>query len=308
MTRDEEFNDIPELGPARDALDQTDIPTLKPAATAKLQRNAMPETVTAADKSGGGLMAWVLLLLMIVVGGGGYWGMTHFNQLQKELILANQRLTDLEGLINATDESANKSGAALQAQIQKFLQEESKRGKHVDSELAKLWTVAYQRNKPKIAEIDNSLAALDKQSGQLVKQSAQLAEQVKLALGGLDQAGIDLTALTQSLQSQQQTLVELGAQVTLLDQASQELDALQDTQLSGLEQQLAALKQNPPVPQALADTIKEQQQAIAAINSFRQQANTELLRLAGRIDQLQRTAKVVATPVAPASPSTTPAQ
>lgn len=290
MIRDEEFKDIPELGPARDSLDQVGIPTLNPAAPSapQHQTGSSAETVVRVEKSGGGLMPWLLLLLMIVVGAGGYWGMLHVNLLQQELTQANQRLTDLEGLINATDESANKSGAALQAQIKKFMKDETARTKHVDSELAKLWTVSYQRNKPKIAEIDSSLAALDKQSEQLLKQSDQLVKQMKQALSGLDQTGAELKTLGQS---QQSALTGLGDQMRLLDQASQELDALQDSQLMSMEQQLAKIRKNPPVPPALANAVEEHQQAIAAINSFRKQANTQLLRLAARIDALQRAAK-----------------
>jgi hypothetical protein len=302
VTRDEEFNDIPELGPARDVLDQTDIPTLKPVSTVASKRAAASQQQPTASKSGG-LMPWLLLLLMIVVGAGGYWGMVHFNQMQQQLILANQRLTDLEGLINATDQNANKSGAALQVQIKKFLQGQSQRSKHVDSELAKLWTVSYQRNKPKISEIDKSLAALDKQSDQLVKksdllakQSDQLAKQVTQTRSGLDQAAAELKTLSQSQQSQRSALTALGTQMQLWDLANQELDALQDSQLLGVEQKLLQMQQNPSVPKALADSVQQQQQTIASINSFRKQVNAELLRLAQRIDQLQRAAKASAAP------------
>ncbi|MEH6651861.1 MAG: hypothetical protein V7707_17710 [Motiliproteus sp.] len=298
MTRDEEFNDIPELGPARDALDTADIPTLK--ATAEKQ-SASPSASrltasSAADKSASGLMPWLMLLLMVVIGAGGYWGLIHFNQLQKQLIQANLRIADLEGLINATDESANKSGAALQAQIKKFLQDEDKRAKHVNSELAKLWTVAYQRNKPKIAEIDKSVAELGKQTDELQKQQAQNIAGIDNAVSGFASVSTDMASFDQTLQLTTGNLKDLESQMRLSDQANQELDSLQDIQFSEFEKKLAEIQRNPQVPQALADTVKEQQQAIEAINSFRKQANSEMLRLASRIDQLQRAAKQASVP------------
>lgn len=298
MTRDEEFNHIPELGPARDALDQTAIPTLNQA-SGKATVQLSTGSATAPQPSNGRFFNWLLLLLMLVMGGAGYWGAEHINQLQKQLIDSNQRLAALEGLISATDENANKSGAALQAQIKQFMLSGEKRLKHVDSELAKLWAVAYQRNKPKIAEIDQTLATLDKQSEDLGKQSVELDAQLKQAQVGLEKAGTELKKLAQqqaSLQrilkdlesSLQLRLTDLGSRLQLRDQANQELDSIQDSQMLQLEKQLKTIRDNPAIPTALALSVKEHEQAIAAINSFRKQVNTELLRLGGQIELLQR--------------------
>ncbi len=310
MTRDEEFNNIPELGPARDALDQPTIPSLnktsRAAATARVAGSSAPDTRAGS----GGFMPWLLLLLMLVIGAGGYWGMTHIKQLQLQLTESNSRLSYLEGLINATDDNANKSGAALQARMSKFMLDGDKRLKHVDSELAKLWAVAYQRNKPKIDEMDQTLAALNKQSAELLAQSAQLKTLLKQAQAGLGKADVELEqfgkgqdALLGQLAAlkggMDAGLADLGGRLQLRDQANQELDSLQDTQLLQLEQQLQALKQNPAVPKALNRSVKEHEQAIAAINSFRKQVNSELLRLAEQIKLLQRSARTgSAAPVA----------
>ena len=287
MTRDEEFNHIPELGPARDALDQTAIPTLNQA-SGKATVQLSTGSATAPQPSNGRFFNWLLLLLMLVMGGAGYWGAEHINQLQKQLIDSNQRLAALEGLISATDENANKSGAALQAQIKQFMLSGEKRLKHVDSELAKLWAVAYQRNKPKIAEIDQTLATLDKQSEDLGKQSVELDAQLKQAQVGLEKAGTELKKLAQQQASLQRVLTDLESSLQLRDQANQELDSIQDSQMLQLEKQLKTIRDNPAIPTALALSVKEHEQAIAAINSFRKQVNTELLRLGGQIELLQR--------------------
>ena len=294
MNRDDEFDNIPELGSARDEFDQPDIPTLKtndqPKRASKPQSKQQPKRsqplVNDSDlppppRSDSRLTAWLVILLMVVIGAGGYWGMEHINQLQRQLIEANQRLTGLEGLINATDESASKSGAALQAQLKKFLLDGEQRIKHVDSELAKLWTVSYQRNKPKIAEIDKTVAKLDK----LTQQQDKVLKQQQTSV---DKAAQQLVSLDKAQTEHRQAIDSLDSQLKLRDQANQELDALQDTQLSALEKQLKAIQQQPPVPESLAQAIKEHEQAIAAINSFRKQANSQLLRLSERIDLLQQ--------------------
>ena len=300
--RDEDFSDIPELGSARDSLDNPSIPTLEKPAVTPPKKAAESSPQMVERRGDGRLMAWVLLLLMVVMGAGGYWGLEHLNRLQKELIMSNQRLAGLEGLINATDENANKSGAALQAQMKKYLQDGEKRIKHVDSELAKLWTVAYQRNKPKIAEVDQaiaeankSIAALDKRAAELDKRAAALDEQAKAltselqqARKALDKSLAELEGLTQQQGQDQQFAKSLESQLQLRDQANQELDALQDSQLVELEKQLKAMQSEPAIPVSVSSSLKEQQQAIAAINSFRKQVNSQLLRMGKQLDQLQK--------------------
>lgn len=320
MTREDDFSDIPELGPAGDALDKPAIPTLDKTAASPRQQATVEATATPSSRGESRMMSWLVLILMLVIGAGGYWGLGHFNRLQHELIQANLRLSELEGLINTTDQNASKSGAVLQGQMKKFLFEGEKRIKHVDSELAKLWTVSYQRNKPKIAEVDQAVAELDKTLKRLQASSADLEKSIEMLntkaaelgkqSGSLQQTGqqqaklIDdsrremeqgltqLAQLQQQLQAQrqqsQQVISGLESQLQLRDQANQELDALQDDQLSALEQQLAALKNTPKVPQSVTDTLKDQQRAIAAINSFRKQVNSQLVRLGKQVDNLQR--------------------
>jgi chromosome segregation ATPase len=296
VTRDDEFSHIPELGPARDTLDQPVIPaSLRRAPETVAPASAAPDKTSA---SGSGLMPWLLLLLMLIMGAGGYWGMEQTNLLQKQLLESNRRLASLEGLIDATDESASRSGAALQAQIKASFVEGEKRLKHVDSELAKLWTVSYQRNKPKIAEMDQTLASLDMRSVELKAQSAALAVQLKQAQDGLGRATTDLQhsdLQQQALQAKlsgletalQAGLTDLSGRLQLRDQTNQELDSMQDTQLQQVERRIKTLEQDPQVLEALTQMVKDHQRAIAAINSFRQQANSEFQRIGHQIELLQ---------------------
>jgi len=313
VTRDDDFTHIPELGPARDKLDQSIIPTLQNppgvSGAAKAQP-ASPISEGGSHRKGSesrSILWLLLLLLMAIMGAGGYWGLGQIQRLQQQLIDSNKRLASLEGLISATDESANKSGAALQAQLKRFMLNGEKRLKHVDSELAKLWTVAYQRNKPKISEIDQTVATLDKQSTAFAEQLTQTQTALTKAAAEAQQ----FNQLQQALQTRLGTLekevkarlTDLGGRLQLRDQANQELDSIQDTQLQQLEKRLKALQSNPAVPEALTLAVKDHEQAIAAINSFRKQVNTELQRLGSQLDQLQRNANS-ATPAALPAPKT----
>ncbi len=308
MTRDDDFTHIPELGPARDVFDPSLIPTLQKASgvsgsTKEQPRAPLSESKQSRKGREGQWLPWLLLLLMLIIGTGGYWGVGQIQLLQQQLMESNKRLTSLEGLISATDESANKSGAALQAQLKRFVLNDEKRLKHVDSELAKLWTVAYQLNKPKIAKMDQTLASLGKQSAAL---DAQL-KQTQVALNKLVTDVQPLNALQTALQTRlgaletdlQLRLTDLGGRLQLRDQANQELDSIQDTQLQQLEQRLQALQSNARVPEALTRAVKDHEQAIAAINSFRKQVNSELQRLGSQVDLLQHSANSATAVAAP---------
>lgn len=297
MVRDENFDDIPDLGPARDALDRDQVPTLKqaPPAAAKAKPQPRPEP---RQRSSNGLVYLLLLVLIAVMGGFGFWSYQQQLKLERELAGSNQslaqaldRVTDLEGLINATDESASKSGAALQAQLKKLLQEDAKRTKHVDSEIAKLWTIAYQRNKPKLEELDKGLAGVTETAGRLEQETASLKTQLGRADDRLAAGDQRLVALEADRKTSQTALSRLDEQMRTQDLANQEIDDLQEQRLKELEQQLALLKRNPQVPASLTQQLQEYGKSIESINAYRKQVNQELFRLRERVNQLQLTAE-----------------
>ncbi|MCW9053146.1 MAG: hypothetical protein OQJ91_12680 [Motiliproteus sp.] len=320
MARQEEFNDIPELGPASDDLDRTDIPTLKPL-------NEIPaKTVRDSQrKRGNGPVYFMILLLAAAVAAGGFFSFQKIDQLNRqlaasELALANtqNRLADIESLVSATDESVNKSGAALQAQLKQQLNEGQGRVKHIDSEIAKLWAV-YQKYKPQIEALDKQqksqgkeLAAhkaelktvgesLDTIGLSMDKQRLgveQAQDSVTKTQSDIDRAQKRLTAFDKSLtevdktlkasgQKQAAEMGKLSEELRLQDLANQEVDDLQAARMDEMQKSLEAMRSKSQIPASVKNQLQEQQKALNSINSYRRQINSEILKLRKRVSQLQ---------------------
>ncbi|WP_207063817.1 hypothetical protein [Motiliproteus sp. SC1-56] len=304
MARNDEFNDIPDLGPARDDLDGKPLPTAgKPAKPKKAAPPPPPREPSGGSRSGGGngLVYFVLLVLILALGGFGYWSYQQQGLLERKLQAAQatlsqsqDRLSHLESLISATDESASKSGAALQARINQQAESEKKRTKHVDSEIAKLWTIAYQRNKPQIEALDKTVAGLSEGTASLKQEvetlsgaMSQTRETLAAASQRLDANQADLRSLGGSHQGLSSELNDLASRVRRQDAANQEFDKLQEQQLQALTRRVEQLAAKPSVSSDLRQQLEEQQKAIESINGYRRQVNQELLRLRERVNQLQ---------------------
>ena len=126
---------------------------------------------------------WMLVLAMCVgLLGGGYWAYNKLTDVdllltvsRGELDHARKRIGELEALVVATDVNANKSGTVVQAQVRLIDNRAKERSKFVDTEIDKLWGVAYRNNRPAIEEnqkaIENNTTALKQHQETLVTQT-----------------------------------------------------------------------------------------------------------------------------------------
>ncbi|OMH30337.1 hypothetical protein [Motiliproteus sp. MSK22-1] len=317
MSRQEEFNDIPSLGSARDEMDHGEIPTLKPATDAK--KAPGPISVEKPSKT---LPHSLVILLLAAIGGLGYWSFDQITKLELKLSAAElavaqsqNRIADIEALVSAADESANKSGVALQAKLRQQLQEGKARVEHVDAEIGKLWAI-YQKYKPIIA-------ALEKQQQAHGEELASQRSELRTVGGSLDTIGLSLDQQTQSLNKTKESVSEITTDLASLetnlstvekelssiqaggdkkleqqqetflrqlrdqDLANQEVDDLQAAQLSDIQNSIRALRAKPQLPADLQKQIAEHQAALESITIFRKQVNSELLKLRQRIGRLQ---------------------
>ena len=152
-----------------------------------------PPAAPAAPKRSFGLLFFCLLTLSLVAA-GGWWMHNRVVDMEDMLTVsrgelghARKRIGELEALVVATDVNANKSGTVVQAQVKLIDDRAKERSKFVDSEIDKLWGVAYRTNKPAIAEtqkaVANNSVGIKQHTEQLAAQTALVGKQQDLVAG-----------------------------------------------------------------------------------------------------------------------------
>ena len=203
---------------------------------------------------GGGSSLVTNLILMLVVAGlavGGWYVMNQQKLLtaaQSEQTSAEARLKVLEDRLRATDEVIGDAGADTKEKLGYW-----------ESEIRKVWDVAYKVNRGWIKENQALLA----------EHKAELAEVTTLIAavkGDLSAQGEGLGELTQSLES----LDELTAKV-------EGVTAGQDK----LAKNIADID-----TRALTERVIRNEQAVAAIDAYRVQLNRRLTELQARVDAM----------------------
>ncbi|MBA4503095.1 hypothetical protein [Marinobacterium marinum] len=251
----------------------------------------MPQRGNEAGRSGGNLLVTTLLLLLAA--GGGYLGFAQVEQqerlngLQSDLAQAQARVETLEGLLEVTSDSAEQSGQTLLQRQQEMDARAKERFTHFDAEIAKLWTIAYQRNKPQ----------LEQQVEQLKKLSDRMQE-AETALAGVRQdadKAADALAQVGTLKAEQQAqgkalqarLAAAEKQLGTLEQGLQRESEGRLKVQKQLTEQLAGVSGGSDATAALAQRIRQNEQAIAAIDGTRRQLSQDLLRIRQQLNNLQ---------------------
>jgi len=322
MPRNDDFGDLPSLMPDSDEIKATTkhskaapsasrgeaasaaIPR-QPTRHVATSRAAQPShTLPAVGKTSGTLWTLVLLMLLIVVG-GGYWAYNKLTDVdllltvsRGELDHARKRIGELEALVVATDVNSNKSGTVVQTQVKLIDNRAKERNKFLDTEIDKLWGVAYRTNRPAIEEnqkaTDNNTATV-KQHKEQIQSQGQLFEQQQIALQ-TQQTQVDKVTHTSQL-AVQQVEDQLHKLVLLQDKLAQVLStvsihekALSDQNKTSLGHAQLAQQQAQDVA-ALESTIQQQQQTLAVFELTVQQHEqalvemTVLLESASSVDQ-----------------------
>ena len=191
--------------------------------------------------------ALIVALLALGLGGFIYW---QFTLAQKELALANAniasadaRIADLEKRLMLSDDESTQSITVVQAKVVEN-----------SAEIRKLWGVAYDTNRKAIAELNEQFQAMQKS---LKTSEAANQKALKDIAGELQVLG-DLTEA-------QQTVIARSDQ--WMNQQKQSLEAVV-TKVNTLDTQLSK-------------RLKDNEDAIKAIDAFRVQVNRELIKLKG---------------------------
>lgn len=232
MSRDD-LNDIPSFTANRDE------------AVSSAPRGAIPARAPRTEAAMG-LTARLVLTIALAVAGiacGWAWQLqTALDDAQRQQKLTQGRVADLEALLSDTDETVNKSAAAMGAQL-----------RLLDTEVRKLWD-ARKISNGKLTKLEKTAVTQEKQITNLNNKAARQAEQLALAqseLAALTKVAGDLERLAASAQRAQTDVERLA-------------DGLNK---SNLERS------------ALRKQVESNAEWIESINAFRRQVNANIAKL-----------------------------
>ena len=193
-----------------------------------------------------GLTARLVLTIALAVAGiacGWAWQLqTALDDAQRQQKLTQGRVADLEALLSDTDETVNKSAAAMGAQL-----------RLLDTEVRKLWD-ARKISNGKLTKLEKTAVTQEKQITNLNNKATRQAEQLALAqseLAALTKVAGDLERLAASAQRAQTDVERLA-------------DGLNK---SNLERS------------ALRKQVESNAEWIESINAFRRQVNANIAKL-----------------------------
>ena len=232
MSRDD-LNDIPSFTANRDE------------AVSSAPRGAIPARAPRTEAVMG-LTARLVLTIALAVAGiacGWAWQLQMaLDDAQRQQKLTQGRVADLEALLSDTDETVNKSAAAMGAQL-----------RLLDTEVRKLWD-ARKISNGKLTKLEKTAVTQEKQITNLNNKTTTLAEQLATAqseLAALTKVAGDLERLAASAQRAQTDVERLA-------------DGLNK---SNLERS------------ALRKQVESNAEWIESINAFRRQVNANIAEL-----------------------------
>lgn len=212
--------------------------------------NRPPPYIPPPEKSGPGFVAvFALLLALAGIGGSGYlaWMLT---ESQKELAEARQRIAGLETRLNIDSDESSQTLEQIQDKLE-----------WADSEIRKLWGVSYDTNRKKITANEDSINNLTRKLGQVEKDAASARAA----------AASTRRELQASIDALKGDLVKAREALTTLESSAGDLSTLREN-IERVAQQMPGLRD-------LASRVKTNEEAIAAIDSYRRNINRDILQL-----------------------------
>ncbi|MCV2402763.1 hypothetical protein OFY17_07685 [Marinomonas sp. C2222] len=278
----------------------------QPRATPSPSRPAHAPPVAHKKTSLAGI--YILLLLILgASGGAGYWLWDQNQQLRNELYGAKSEIQNLDHQLLAADVSANKQGQTIEETL-----------KIHDSEIRKLWGVAYDRNRKAIAENNEVLESINKKLATLSDNVSTQGKRIAIQAEAFNEVEANynkilptVSAIDQKVQGTEIVLGEqaktlasmdekLTAQTGLVEVQSIDAARLQSAldnikgELTALESKLASVESNvakeetavlPAEMANIQQTLSNHEDAIQSNDTFRTQVNAEIIRLRKQINQ-----------------------
>jgi hypothetical protein len=213
---------------------------------------------SSSGSSGGGRMLGTNLILAVLVAGVAVAGWFIANQHQlltaekKALDAAENRIALLEERLRMTDETLVDSEKDTEEQIGFW-----------ETEIRKLWAVSNDRNKKWIKDNEAALAKLSKTLTAIEASNRDLGTAV-----GRHEAAF----------KQQQAVID---QLTSMEISIQQLA---NTQRDIVDKVNSASQSVASLNAGLANRVRENEQAVAAIDAYRVQVNTRLANIERKLD------------------------
>ncbi|WP_049721387.1 hypothetical protein [Gilvimarinus polysaccharolyticus] len=247
----------PTLGgasPDRDEQQLDDQPALRTSASRPQSSSRSAPPPVSDETRGPGMVAVLALLVAIAgVGGSGYlmWQLT---ESQKVLADAEHRIAGLETRLNLNSDQSSQTVDEIQDKL-----------KWADSEIRKLWGVSQDTNRKKITANEDALVVLKRQLSAVEKSAAN--------------ATASASGVKRELQAQ---LDKLTNQLSQANEAVTKLKSSAD-QIESLSIDVQRVTQQLPGLRDLASRVKTNEEAVAAIDTYRRNTNNDILQLKRQI-------------------------
>lgn len=217
------------------------------------KRPPPPPSGSGPSNGGGNGLAIVALIIAVAGLGGSGFLAWQWNLSQDDLRQANSRIEGLERRLDITSDESSEYVENIQEKLE-----------WADTEIRKLWGVAYDTNRKRIASNEQNIEALRNDLNS-VKGTADNANSRANELGtALEETQGELSGLSESLEALQASSESLEEQRRRLQNLSEDVDRL--------DQSLANLA-------GVADRVSANEEAIEAIDSFRVSINRELMSI-----------------------------
>lgn len=293
MNRDDENLNVPNLGPAEP------VSGARPGAAAGVK----PAPQTEEPSRGGGIVqSLVIIILIVAVCALGYFGFDVYQaQLKDEttFLKAQQQMEQLQALIKKAEEGAVQSGEKLQGDVSSLESSLREKDKKLDSEIAKLWVIAHQKNQPKIEQQSKDIAALKKSLGALEKDKTAQQKSIKSLqstikaqekqLKSVAAAKTEIDALHKAVKVEVAKLSKLIARVETETRANTEFMQEQQDEMIKTQRALTdrIIKLEGKSTAGLERRVKLNEQAVKAFDSTRSQLSQDLLFVKQKLNNLQ---------------------
>jgi len=285
------------------------VPTLEPEKqTPHVPKSSSNSTVNPPNKSGG-LGAGIAVIALLVAVGMAVWNYQLTQKMDQQSVLLEQMnlwLESTDATLTKTTTSASQSGETLSSRLEQLNGRVEDRIKHFDSEIAKLWTVSYQRNKPQLEKQGETIEAQAKliqsqtdsinsiQSGleQIQEQAKKsndsvvtLSKSVSEFENSLKKRDQQLSKLNDLFASKDKQIVQLNERVAQLNSDLEFQLSIERDERARLSEQLDQVKSGSSSSD-IDGRIATIEERLRSIDSSRQSVNAELLNIKQQLNTL----------------------